>query len=332
MCIRYYEKEYYKFNDYSEHIKNFLLGKEENLKYIDLDQTYKDDSPIFYINMIDFLSCRSVQDNKWNFKLKTYIKGNAEPASIQFDFNNGTLYLRTDLFGFSVGKDFLKDNIRPFGKLRNEETGNKETYKFIGQCINDTRTIGGAFIWPIKKCGRNWMSMYNWRRGATSYIEDRVDRTLFEIKTFYDIYNKKEYINIEKEKRLKTVINDMSENFLLLRYSDKEEIANWLVQFGTFENYVDFFMFNPFVVKKDGKYYPIDIIKSYIKEKIHKEGIDIRSSNLIIIDNETFNCKKEIQTMKNMKVLKKMLNNVRLLTLDRSRMMESFLKDKQCWK
>lgn len=68
-----------------------------------------------------------------------------------------------------------------------ELDGEKE---FVAECIWDVRTLSGCFLWPLIRIGNPWKSMYNIYRGVRSYIEDRVDLTLYKIKSFYDMIKK----------------------------------------------------------------------------------------------------------------------------------------------
>ena len=116
---------------------------------------------------------------------------------------------------------------------------------------------------PKVKCDRNWQSSYNLYRGVDSYIEDRVDLTLYEIKEFYDEYS------VEKDyEKIKDKLSEKGSN--LLKYSDAEYIYKWLSIFKNFKTYVDFFCFDDFVNKEDDEYYPKDIFtgKSITKDNI----------------------------------------------------------------
>ena len=252
------------------------------------------------------------------------------------------MLLTSDLFGFSVAGDKIKDKMYPYGMYfnqairiddnndkDNQKDNQKEMLTFIGQCIYDTRTLGGAFLWPIDAEWRNnnWNiksknSNYNLKRGMGSYIEDRVDLTLLEIKHFYE------------EKVYKEDI--------LLSGNDSDKIKKWLDLFKSFEEYVNFFMFHPFVVNigsgDKSDYVPIDIVNSLIKEEgedgkedsFGKEDVIASQDHEIQIlsSRPTLNG-KEIQRclIHNPDKLKRMLNNVRLLTLARSRMMEAVINN-----
>ena len=132
----------------------------------------------------------------------------------------------------------------------------------VGETIWYTRTIGGSFLWP-KVDQNGWRSLYNENRGVGSYIEDRADLTLYEIKEFYD-----EYAYKKDDSDFNRVINKGS--ILLNDDDDAKYIYDWLSIFKNFKTYVDFFCFDDFVNKEDDEYYPKDIFtgKSITKDII----------------------------------------------------------------
>ena len=87
-------------------------------------------------------------------------------------------------------------------------------------------------------------------RGNGSYIEDRVDLTLLEIKHIYKFRELENQLIYGKDYLFKRYKN---------QYADK-----WFGFFDSFEDYVDFFMFNDFVedISTNGKkeYMPINIL------------------------------------------------------------------------
>lgn len=256
------------------------------------------------------------------------------------------MLLTSDLFGFSVAGGKIKDKMYPYGMYFNQairiddnidkdnqkdnQKQRQEMLTFIGRCIYDTRTLGGAFLWPVDAEWRNnnWNiksknSNYNLKRGMGSYIEDRVDLTLLEIKHFYEFFDEKKGFDEEEYK-------EEYKGDIILSYSDSDKIVEWLGLFGSFEKYVEFFMFHPFVVKKDGSYYPIDVFNSKIPEEVDKigktDGIKMEERKPCLRVIEKAPKTKEIQQCNDCNKLKRMLNNVRLLTLARSRMMTAFIK------
>jgi hypothetical protein len=171
------------------------------------------------------------------------------------------MYLRSDQFGFSAPQpagawDPHKYPYARYLYLKGDE-------KVVSECIWQTRTIGGVFLWPIVKRGNKWASQYNISRGVRSYIEDRVDLTLNEIKQFYEVWNENKELPEEgKIKKVKEGLDDRG--ILLLRNeAEYETMCKWLSHFHSFEKYVDFFVLNSFVIeektKGNKKYSPKDI-------------------------------------------------------------------------
>ncbi len=272
------------------------------------------------------------------------VKGADEVKIALIKDDTPLMLLTSDTFGFGADGNALSDNTHAYGIYYNcikKDNDNEKEYMFIGKCVYDTRTLGGAFLWPVNMVWNNYIwkgtrySDYNNRRGTGGYIEDRVDLTLLEIKHFYNAFSeqKQEYDRLAEY--IKEYFSDILFNCL------KPQTKMWFNCFDSFEEYVDFFMFHPFVVKivSDDKsdYVPIDIFNSEIPEKggmIGKNDYipDAKKRNercLEIIEGTPD--KKEIQSCKDSKKIKQMLNNVRLLTLARSRMMTAFT-NKNDWK
>lgn len=237
------------------------------------------------------------------------------------------MLLTSDQFGFSAGinkdkeKYALTDVEYPYGMYYNLIKKNDEL-RFIAQCVYDTRTIGGAFVWPVmtsweedKWDDKKRESNYNKIRGRSSYIEDRVDLTLLEIKHMLS-FDPSEY----------------SHDILYGEYIKKEShMKEWFDIFGGFNEYVDLLMFNPFVVKQNNVYRPIDIIHSEVKEGDGFNLIGERIETLSDCKDKTGWGIKELYENKDGEGLKRMLNNVRLLTLARSRMMTEFIMNPNEW-
>lgn len=260
---------------YAEWIENPRQGK---CPYSDPDDTYKDyvKNPEFYNKLTDFLKCSKEKiqescDFVLEFKEPTNLedKSRKKPGDrtitvqIQKD-ENDYLYLTSDQFGFSANKDIYdnkNDRLKkqyPFVKYVKNYDGSDS---LVGETIWYTRTIGGSFLWP-KVDQNGWRSLYNKNRGVGSYIEDRADLTLYEIKEFYDEYDYK-----KDDSDFNRVINKGS---ILLNDDDAKYIYDWLSIFKNFKTYVDFFCFDDFVNKEDDEYYPKDIFtgKSITKDNI----------------------------------------------------------------
>lgn len=265
------ETEKYEFvKKYAEWIENPRQGE---CPYSDPDEVNKVNNNIYYVKnpefykaLTVFLECSKEKIQKscgfvLEFKEPTDLKDKSRKKpgdrtiTVQKD-GNDYLYLTSDQFGFSANEKGIYDEKNhklnekyPFVKY----VKNGGVKSLVGETIWNTRTIGGSFLWPKVKCDRNWQSSYNLYRGVDSYIEDRVDLTLYEIKEFYDEYS------VEKDyEKIKDKLSEKGSN--LLKYSDAEYIYKWLSIFKCFNTYVDFFCFNSFVKEeKDGLYYPRDI-------------------------------------------------------------------------
>lgn len=155
--------------------------------------------------------------------------------------------LTSDQFGFSATETKYNDNRYPLTNLlrlyQNSEPEERDKVKKrITQYVKNTRTIGGSFLWPVPPKGKRNCN-YNQQRGVRNYLEDRVDLTLLEIKHALEgRYDNGEYAS------------DMLYN----QYrSEKTHIKTWLEHFGTFPEYVEYFMLEPFIAE-DG--WPINIV------------------------------------------------------------------------
>lgn len=187
--------------------------------------------------------------------------------------------LTSDQFGFSAAEGiYSKPAKYPLAKINylSKESQSEDREGVIKKLINyveNTRTLGGVFVWPIPKEGRRNCS-YNIRRGIASYIEDRVDLTLLEIKHALDGDYKK-----EKHR------NDILYN---LYHNNTQNIRNWLEHFDSFDEYIRYFMLTDFV--EDGM--PINImtgnpfcdgeLKSYQESK-HFQDKDLSLKELLSI-------------------------------------------------
>ncbi|MBP9001231.1 MAG: hypothetical protein KBG05_04160 [Lachnospiraceae bacterium] len=245
-------------------------------------------------------------DYEWKFEEPESEKKYPEDRTIALkkseDDDEAYLYLTSDQFGFSA----ITKEDRTWSPLKYPYAIYERCYKgdksLIGDTIWYTRTIGGSFLWPKVKCRRNWQSSYNLNRGVSSYIEDRVDLTLYEIKEFYD-----EYVYKKEASDLKDKLKNKGS--ILLRDSDAEAIYNWLSIFKDFKTYVDFFCFNDFV---NEEYYPKDIFtgKSITKDNISEYREKGKSKYKFIQNKATKND------------LEKAFINLIIWTKDRSKNME----------
>jgi hypothetical protein len=167
------------------------------------------------------------------------------------------------------------------------------------------------------KRGNKWASQYNTSRGVRSYIEDRVDLTLNEIKQFYEVWHKvwNENKKLSEEKKIEEVKNDLDDRGILLLGSECEykTMCKWLSHFHSFEEYVDFFVLNSFVIeektKGNKKYSPKDIFTGKKLEVDSKEKkLEVKTISL-----------KEV----NKKQLRQVFDNISEWTFERSGKIES---------
>lgn len=141
---------------------------------------------------------------------------------------------------------------------------------FLTVYVYTTRTLGGSFLWPetlwkdynkSRDNGKIYKSdnKDNNKGNNIGYIEDRVDLTLLEIKHYF------EYRELDDKKNFKY------SGDILFRYYDNLDAQTWFGFFDSFEDYVDFFLFNDFVkaTVTDGKkeYMPINILNGEPFEK-----------------------------------------------------------------
>ena len=320
------ETEKYEFvKKYAEWIENPRQGE---CPYSDPDEVNNNINYVknseFYKALTYFLCSKEKIQESCDFVLefkeptdledKSRKKPGDRTITVQKD-ENDYLYLTSDQFGFSANKKGIYDEKNhklnekyPFVKY----VKNGGVKSLVGDTIWYTRTIGGSFLWPKVKCVRNWQSnwqsSYNLYRGVDSYIEDRVDLTLYEIKEFYDEYS------VEKDyEKIKDKLSEKGSN--LLKYSDAEYIYKWLSIFKNFKTYVDFFCFDDFVNKEDDEYYPKDIFtgKSITKDNISEYREKGKSKYKFIQNKATKND------------LEKAFINLIIWTKDRSKTMEEII-------
>ena len=153
--------------------------------------------------------------------------------------------IQSDQLGFSAVPWIYFSTKYPLSRYF-EMQKNEEAAKFLTDYVLATRTLGGSFLWP-----ESLYKDYNPGRGRAK-IEDRVDLTLLEIKHYF------EYRELDDKKKFK-----YSGDILFSRYKFLDT-QTWFGFFDSFEDYVDFFLFNGFVkeINKNGKkeYMPINIL------------------------------------------------------------------------
>lgn len=176
--------------------------------------------------------------------------------------------------------------------------------EFISNFIYDTRTLGGAFVWPTNdtEVDGDINCNYNRERGVRWYIEDRADLTLLEVKCYYEDKEKNQLV-------LKANKGSEMYKFLeLFRCRDDEDPSK------SFRNFVKFFMFDSFVVNKKG-----DLTPKNIRDK---------NLNPFKFDDEKYNIGTPLRLSKDdldAKELKTILERVQDMVFNRTRAMEAIL-------
>lgn len=230
----------------------YLRGEREWLDtlYIDPDTTHffgrESEFYLWIERYLNFME-ECLFNKKWTYTLIGPSKGNLVPSGIAVKEGDiAKMYLRSDQLGFSVPKGAKRDEAwgdkYPYGKYIRKTND----FEFVADVMWDSRSQGGSFIWPVVKCetvrGIAWRSQYNVSRGVRSYIEDRADVTLWEIKMFYE-YLKQYSGNCENYAGL--IMEQMCKaHYELFAGSDRYLIFEWLSHFETFEKYAKFFSFD----------------------------------------------------------------------------------------
>ena len=214
----------------------------------------------FYKDLSDFLNAARI--SRKNDKIISFEANEAPYGMITVYYkdqygNEQHFTVHSDQLGFSAVclkyfrknyplSRYLEMQKNKLDKLKNKSDKKLETVaKFLSEYVYTTRTLGGSFLWP-----EDWYKGYNMERGNGSYIEDRVDLILLEIKHIYKFRELENQLIYGKDYLSKRYKN---------QYADK-----WFGFFDSFEDYVDFFMFNDFVedISTNGKkeYMPINIL------------------------------------------------------------------------
>ena len=335
------ETEKYEFvKKYAEWIENPRQGE---CPYSDPDEVNNNINYVknseFYKALTVFLKCskKKIQEScdfVLEFKEPTDLedKSRKKPGdrtiTVQKD-ENDYLYLTSYQFWFSA----ISNENQTWSPLMYPYAIYERCYKgdksLIGDTIWYTRTIGGSFLWP-KADQKGWSSLYNTNRGVNSYIEDRVDLTLYEIKEYLDYRNKRKQ-GLDKEKPINNLLFNVIEDAEKKEASacknckDKDEcdkdkchkvegneLQKWFSLFENFETYVKIFGFYDFVNKEDDEYYPKDIFtgKSITKDNISEYREKGKSKYKFIQNKATKND------------LEKAFINLIIWTKDRSKNME----------
>ena len=261
--------------------------------YVDPDQLENEkerSNPYFYEDLCIFLNQRQGRKYQYNKENDKYIH---DDTGVQ---------LVSDQFGFSAPKIQLTHPYDVYLQKCKREGKDKDiAIENVIHWIMTTRSIGGSFLWPDDI----WKT-YNTHRGSRSYIQDRVDLTLLEIKHYLD--NKG---NVEKD---------------VLKVKDKSNGQKWLADFSSFKEYVNYFFLDPFVDKKNG-YIPYDIVRSNMEhgvpldeEVINKYKKQSKWTAKYLRDNSILKL--------NTTDLERMFNNVCKMIEERSEKMEEAINRK----
>lgn len=204
-------------------------------------------------------------DFQFNFDAKK-----TSEYGIQMVINNEgkTIQLKSDQFGFSIPDGKFKHPYYIYYSKAVNASDRENAITNISKYREITRLVGGSFLWPIEEKGkRKYVNNppYNYYRGGSvkignikygSYIQDRVDLTLYEIKEVY------EFLNGNKTK------DDLKGNILMKYSGETTNMYKFLKKFGNFKTFVDVFGFYGNFVSKDLK------VVNIFKTKDSSEYID----------------------------------------------------------
>lgn len=246
-----------------------IWNRFKNKPYTDPDTSHNNEHSLFYINLERYL-------NKKFYKMFCEFHSNNNPTGLSII--NSNIVLRSDQFGFSAPHNSYawNKNKYPYAKYLNKTNDSKK----IADIIWKTRTLGGSFLWPIVYCKSDgkYCSVYNKTRGICSYIEDRVDLTLLEIKDFYEIFlNKYDYPRIKEKMNENGYIILKSQNNHGTEDDDSKKVYDWLKCFKDFPDYVEKMSLQDFV---DNNYDIYNLMKK--NSTFHKDdNINIHRENNI---------------------------------------------------
>ena len=275
-------------------------SESSNKLYIDPD---KKENEEFYRELSNFLNASRI--SRKNNKILSFEANEAPYGMITVYYkdkygNKQHFTVHSDQFGFSaVPCIYFRKNYplsRYLEMQKNKSDKDPDAVaEFLANYVYTTRTLGGSFLWPETL----WKD-YNKSRGNGNYIEDRVDLTLLEIKHYF------EYRDLDDKKKFKY------SGDILFRYYDNLDAQTWFGFFDSFEDYVDFFMFNDFVDKdkQTKEYTPINILTG---EAFETDYPGYKKDTLKEIEDE--------------KQLKEMLERVRDIVEKRTKKMEDLINE-----
>ena len=275
-------------------------SESSNKLYIDPD---KKENEEFYRELSNFLNASRI--SRKNNKILSFEANEAPYGMITVYYkdkygNKQHFTVHSDQFGFSaVPCIYFRKNYplsRYLEMQKNKSDKDPDAVaEFLANYVYTTRTLGGSFLWPETL----WKD-YNKSRGNGNYIEDRVDLTLLEIKHYF------EYRDLDDKKKFKY------SGDILFGYYDNLDAQTWFGFFDSFEDYVDFFMFNDFVDKdkQTKEYTPINILTG---EAFETDYPGYKKDTLKEIEDE--------------KQLKEMLERVRDMVEKRTKKMEDLINE-----
>lgn len=270
-----------------------VVNDESKNRYKIYNDPDKKENVDFYNDLSDFLNAASCEHRK---DLLFKANGLSKKGIMVYRKKDKKEYftIQSDQLGFSADTWIYFSTKYPLSRYF-EMQKNKEAAKFLTDYVLATRTLGGSFLWP-----ETLHEQYNKHRGNGSYIEDRVDLTLLEIKHYF------EYRELDDKKNFKY------SGDILFRYYDNLDTQTWFGFFDSFEDYVDFFLFNGFVDKDEqtNEYTPINILTGEPFEKGY-------------LNSET----NTLKDIKDEKQLKAMLDLVRDMVKTRSGDMEDLINE-----
>lgn len=275
-------------------------SESSNKLYIDPD---KKENEEFYRELSNFLNASRI--SRKNNKILSFEANEAPYGMITVYYkdkygNKQHFTVHSDQFGFSAVPCIYFRRNYPLSRYLEMQKNKSDkdpdaVAEFLANYVYTTRTLGGSFLWPETL----WKD-YNKSRGNGNYIEDRVDLTLLEIKHYF------EYRDLDDKKKFKY------SGDILFRYYDNLDAQTWFGFFDSFEDYVDFFMFNDFVDKdkQTKEYTPINILTG---EAFETDYPGYKKDTLKEIEDE--------------KQLKEMLERVRDMVEKRTKKMEDLINE-----
>jgi len=254
--------------------------------YNDPDGIRKDENTYSYNNKDFYIQTMKILESR-NSKFEVKMEAN-KPGLVMKNVETGkTFCLKSDQFGFSAPSIKLNHAYDVY-LLKTENQNLNGAIEKVIAWVKKTREVGGSFFWPMElndNGNYNLNPRINIERGGTkfkckgSYIEDRVDLTLLEIKEVYDC-------GILKDNDA-----EIPKGNILLSKCFTSTMKEFLSEFDSFKEYVNFFGFNSFV--EDKTKVPYNILKTplaVLDGNIERIGIlyneTMEASNYeIIFDN-----------------------------------------------